>query len=192
MPTQDHKGSTNGVTTQAEVLGFTITGGATPKTLTVTASGSIDEAVALSSKAPKAAPAFTGQMIVTTAGADTGNRNPTNDGIFGLGGGVNTNIPMTDNQSFTITLGPSAVILCLTNEADGSGAVIAVNMASATITALHDPTSSWVLTDSDAAKMAVFKGANSRVITIKNYTNATAYITANILGVVSSTTAVSP
>lgn len=46
----------------AETTGFTITGGTTPETLTVTANTSLDEAAAMSSKAPKASPIFTTQI----------------------------------------------------------------------------------------------------------------------------------
>lgn len=50
----------NALTLAAAAVGFTITGGTTSKTLTVTADTALDEAVAMSDKAPKASPTFTG------------------------------------------------------------------------------------------------------------------------------------
>lgn len=46
----------NALTLTAQTIGFTLTGGTTPKTLTV------DETVAMSDKAPKASPTFTGPI----------------------------------------------------------------------------------------------------------------------------------
>jgi hypothetical protein len=53
MATQDFKGTLNGLTHTAATTGFTIAGGTASKTLTVSATTSLDEAVAMSSKAPK-------------------------------------------------------------------------------------------------------------------------------------------
>jgi len=57
--TQDFKGTINGNTITAGTGTLTMSAG---KTLTVSESGTIDEAVALSSKAPKASPIFTGDV----------------------------------------------------------------------------------------------------------------------------------
>jgi len=56
----------NALTFAAATTGWTGAGGTTPKTLTLTADTSLDEAVAMSSKAPKESPVFTGN--VTLAG----------------------------------------------------------------------------------------------------------------------------
>ena len=56
----------NALTFAAATTGWTGAGGTTSKTLTLTADTSLDEAVAMSSKAPKASPTFTGN--VTLAG----------------------------------------------------------------------------------------------------------------------------
>ena len=52
----------NALTFAAATTGWTGAGGTTSKTLTVTADTSLDEAVAMSSKAPKASPTFTGTV----------------------------------------------------------------------------------------------------------------------------------
>lgn len=54
-----------GLTFTAAAVGFTIAGGTTSKTLTVSADATLDEAVAMSSKAPKASPIFTGDVTLS-------------------------------------------------------------------------------------------------------------------------------
>jgi len=56
MAMQDFKGTITGVVATPATTGFTIAGGTTSKTLTV------DETVAMSAKAPKASPVFTGPV----------------------------------------------------------------------------------------------------------------------------------
>lgn len=55
----------NALTLAAAAVGFTIAGGTTSKALTVTADTALDEAVAMSSKSPKASPVFTGDVTLS-------------------------------------------------------------------------------------------------------------------------------
>lgn len=74
--TQDFKGTINGNTVTAGTGTLTMSAG---KTLTVSETANIDEAVNLSSKAPKASPTFTGTVtapILRTAAGDTSSLAP--------------------------------------------------------------------------------------------------------------------
>ena len=118
-------------------------------------------------------------------------RNPTNAGVVSVGGGkVSVDfVSITDNQSFTITMGASDALVIIRNQ-EGVSAVFHCSYASATITEISDPSSLWVTTDTDPNPgWAIFKSANSSVFTIKNYSNATKQLYFNILGLVTSATA---
>jgi len=73
----------NGLTHTAATTGFTLAGGTTSKTLTVSADTTLDEAVSMSSKAPKASPVFTGDVTAPTQGETSpGSIRGTNKEIF--------------------------------------------------------------------------------------------------------------
>ncbi|MBU2249684.1 MAG: hypothetical protein KKD77_23250 [Gammaproteobacteria bacterium] len=154
------------------------------KTVTVTQDTSLDEAIAMSAKAPKASPLFTGHVYGTSDDGDFCGRAPLNYGIHHAGGDVR--VTVADNESFTFNT--SGSIFCVQNSS-GKGAVFFAETLSATIVKLADPSSAYEVTDTDTGGIAVFKGAASATITVKNYTNAIAYIYVNVLGIVWSATA---
>lgn len=182
--TQDFKGTINGNTITAGTGTITMSAG---KTLTVTESGSFDEAVNLSSKAPKASPTFTGDILGTTAASKMAVQNPTNTGIYHLGG--NSGVFVLDNQTITADgLGLFTVV----DGTNGPSAVFHATYNSATITKISDPNSAFEVTDTDTSKICVFKGATSNTVSIKNYRNETIVLIVNSLGVVNSATAPAP
>lgn len=157
------------------------------KTLTVQQDTTLDEAVSMSSKAPKAGPVFTGDVKGTSAAAKFTNINPTNAAVQHVGGNSYSN--MLDNQSFTITIDLVAIIIA-TDTASGKAGAFFACYASDTIVELGDPSAYWAVTDSDLNPgFAIFKSANSPVITIKNYSNATHDVQVNVFGFVVSATA---
>jgi hypothetical protein len=163
--------------------GLAITAG---KTITATESTSLDEAVSMSSKAPKASPVFTGDVKGTTAGAIFCNQDPTNAGVHYVGSAASVGI--LDNQTITFTFNGSALFMVYENGIGGYGAVFFAESSSATIIKIADPRSKYEVTDTDTGKIAVFKGAASGVVSIKNYMNATTGLVINILGQVTSAT----
>lgn len=158
------------------------------KTLTVTQDTTLDEAVAMSSKAPKGNPVFTGDVLNNDAGASMGVKNPTNVAITHVGalGGV---VGVPDNAIITITTSDTGAAFIIFNSSNGAGAMFHVSWNSATITKISDPGSGFEITDTDTGKICVFKGASSHVISIKNYTNAQAVLYITALGVIASATA---
>jgi hypothetical protein len=112
--------------------------------------------------------------------------NPTNTGVQYVGG--NQTITLQDNQSITVTLAANcgAAVAAIADES-GYGATFFVSYAAA-IASLSDPSSRFVFTDSDEAKIAIFKSTNSYVFTIKNYANAAKSFTLNVLGMIASST----
>lgn len=158
------------------------------KTITCTQDTSLDEAVAMSSKAPVASPSFTG----TVTALSTGNTafaavNQTNTGVHYVGSDIGKS--MTDNQTITITQGSHACLILLHEDASGKGAAFLSTFASAAIVELADPSTYFAPTDSDLNPgWAIYKAANSSVVTIKNYSNATNTIVVNVIGVVAAAT----
>ena len=162
--------------------GLAITAG---KTITATENTSLDEAVAMSSKAPKASPSFTGNVLGVTASAHMGVQNPTNTGVIHVGG--IDGVSLTDNQTFTITLASQGAVVILNDLGVGKAGVFFITYSSATIVELADPSVFFEVTDSDLNPgWAIYKSANSMVVTIKNYTNATRSINVIVLGVIES------
>lgn len=158
------------------------------KTLTVTQDTSLDEAVAMSSKAPKASPEFTGDVKGTTAGALFANVNPTNSGVQHVGG--SGNIAVADNQSFNITVGAYGALIMVSDNQTGNSALFFVTYSSATITKLSDIGGVWQITDLDTGSgYAIFKNAASLDVTIKNYQNAVAAMRVCVFGMVGAATA---
>ena len=154
------------------------------KTITVTQDTSLDEAVAMSSKAPKASPAFTGDVTGTTANNNFAAQNPTNTGLFYTGGAGS--ITLLDNQSVTFTIF-SGDFTILDN--DTGDFAMFLSPYTGAIVIISDPGSKFVATDTDSGKWAVFKSAPGDIVTIKNYCNVTRHICVNVRGVVQSSTA---
>jgi hypothetical protein len=147
----------------------------------------LDEAVALSTKAPKADPLFTGDVRGTTPNKAFTSVNPTNAGVLYNGG--NGTVVIGDNQSITITCGYSSALVAI-GENSGLAALFWVEYTSATIVKLADVSTRWQVTDVDGNPgWAMFKGPNSGTFTIKNYMNAGKSLNINILGCVASATA---
>jgi hypothetical protein len=88
---------------------------------------------------------------------------------------------MADNKAFDIQLSGYAGLVSI-DVSNGKAALFFVTYNSATIVAVADPDSSWVITNIDSAKMAIYKSATSSVFTIKNYTNGAVDVRVNILG----------
>uniref|UniRef100_A0A6M3JD47 Uncharacterized protein n=1 Tax=viral metagenome TaxID=1070528 RepID=A0A6M3JD47_9ZZZZ len=181
------------LTLVAAATGFTITGGTTPKTLTVENTSLVDQDLT-----SDAGPTFdhlhiagAGGVLAAAAGAAFCNQNPTNTGIASVGNAAQTTL--TDNQriTFTMTAGVPA-LFTVTRVSNGYGAVFAAEYGSATITKIHDPSAQYEITDTDTAKIAVFKSAASNVINIKNYANTTIGLRINVFGPVASATAPAP
>jgi len=160
------------------------------KTITCTQDTSLDEAVAMSSKAPKANPVFTGNVKGATGDQCFAAVNETNVGVFSIGGGVNQgDQSLLDNQSMTITLSGFGALIKVDNMNTGGAALFFVDY-SATIVVLSDSGSEWVTTDVDSSKLAIFKSASTVTVTIKNYANATRKLVINVIGnAVASSTA---
>ena len=164
------------------------------KTITVTQDTSLDEAVSISSKAPKANPVFTGDVKGPAGSNVFAKVDATNAGIFTVGGNLSSDgFTLTDNQSITITFssanyGLLISIFCLHT---GNAALFFVGYHTATITTLSDVASEWVTTDVDSGKLAIFQAVDG-VLTIKNYANANRKLVMNILGTIESTTAPAP
>lgn len=155
------------------------------KTITATQDTSLDEAVAMSSKAPKAYPTFTGDVKGSTADGVFASINPTNTGVGYVGHDQSKSI--ADNQSFTVTFG-NYNLMTITDQSDGKAAIFFMEYVSATIVKLADPSSFFEVTNTDTNKICVYKGANSGTCTIKNYSNATININVNCLGQIQSAT----
>ena len=156
----------------------------------VTGSGgtlTVDETAALSSKAPKANPSFTGNVHGIEANYGFSSMNPTNTAVNHVGHAQT--VSMADNQTFTVIMATHGYIVTLYENASGKGGAFFLTYASATIIELGDPDGYFAITDSDAGGWAIYKGANSQTFTIKNYTNSTNAICVNILGQVISATA---
>lgn len=158
--------------------GFSIVGGTTPKTLTV------DETAALSSKAPKANPVFTGD--VKGSGAVFAAINPTVIGAHYVGG--SQMVSLLDNQLFTFNLLQCAVFTVY-DYTNNKGAVFFNDYTSGVVIKLADPNSAFEITNIDTGKIAIFTSSNNYTTTVKNYTNATIAITVNALGRISSAVA---
>jgi hypothetical protein len=130
----------------------------------------------------------------TIADAGSGNTwsgvmNPTNPGVAFVGKAPST-VYMWDNQSFTMSMGAQgALLFSVYNASTGVAAIFAASRDSSTITKLHDPGNHFEITDVDTGKMAIFKGAGSAVITIKNYTNATIGVGVSVYGNITAVTA---
>lgn len=197
-----------GVATATSINGITPTGGTNTFNLTkgtasldvaagvvvnvdaelhVTAATHLDEAVAMSSKAPKASPIFTGNVKGSTAGANFSATDPTNAAIAYVGSAGTVELP--DNQSMTFTLSGYAATISI-DDNSGKGALFFATYASATIAELADPSGWWSVTNVDANPgMAIFKEATSFIITINNYSNSLRTIKVNCVGVIASATA---
>ena len=129
-----------------------------------------------------------GNIVTTAAAARLEVQNPTNSGVHSMGGAA-ASPSILDNQTFTVTMDNAAAVVCI-QDSDGKAAVFVCTYASATVTALADPSSMWNLTDVDTpGKWAIFKAAASHIFTIKNYTDATKTLRLNIVGLVTSATA---
>ncbi len=133
---------------------------------------------------------FGGDVLQKTAAKAFASQDPTNTSVYHVGG--QTTMTMTDNQTITITL--SAInhcgIVIVGDNNDGKAAAFFCAYGSATITEISDVTNTWSVTDTDANPgMAIFKGANSDVVTIKNYMNTNRVITVNVCGPLLSATA---
>ena len=130
-----------------------------------------------------------GNAVIGVANKQMKVQNPTNAGVQHVGGlGVLTGI--LDNQSFTITIGICNAAIVIVGDDQGRGAAFFVSYLSATIVELADPSGIWATTDVDGNPgWAIYKGASTNVVTIKNYNNATRQLYINILGVVASATA---
>jgi hypothetical protein len=117
-----------------------------------------------------------------------GGRDVTNPGVFSVGGNWDDYVQLADNQSFTFTMSPPCLFVVALVD-NGNGAAFLATFASATIVKLADPSNIFEVTDTDTGKIAVFKGANSAVVTVKNYANAAYYFSVNSLGVIALATA---
>jgi hypothetical protein len=134
-----------------------------------------------------ATPVFTGDVFGKTAGQQMAIQNPTaGAGIYHIGGSLE--ISVLDNQTVTINVG-SGVVFVVCNTSTGVGGLFFAGYLSATITKISDPNSGFEITDTDTGKIAVFKGAGSLTVSIKNYTNATITLLVNGLGVIGAATA---
>jgi len=126
-----------------------------------------------------------GNVIATTAGAEFAVQNPTNTAVFHVGG--STTVNLADNETITFEVGGN--IFTVVNGTTGAGAVFFADYASATIVKLADPSAEFEITDTDTAKIAVFKGAADGTVSIKNYQNAVRALRVNSLGKVNAATA---
>lgn len=160
------------------------------KTITVTQDTSLDEAGAMSSKAPKADPVFTGHVTGTTAAKKFAAVNPTNMDVMYVGGAAG-NVVMANNTFIDITIGTISELLSIGNELGaGNGALFFACYSSATIVKLADPAGIFVVVSGyDAGKIAVWKSAGSAHIYVYNYTGANIALSINILGQVNAATA---
>lgn len=99
-------------------------------------------------------------------------------------GGVGT-VTRGASEVTTLTLGKYGGLIMVDSSATGGSAIFHATYESATITKLSDPSSLWAVTDTGAG-LAIYKGANSFNVNIKNRTAAPTDITVNVLGTIST------
>jgi len=182
-------GTVNGLTPTALAVGFTVAGGTTSKTLTVSDNSTIDQDLQTT-----AGPTFdhlhiegAGGVQAEAEGAVLAAVNPTNQGISSVGAtGGST---LADNETITFTMQGGAIVFTVYCSSSGVGGVFAAERSSATITKLHDPGSFFEVTNTDTTKIAVFKSAGAGIVNIKNYMNTSRAIQVMVLGRIASATA---
>ncbi len=130
---------------------------------------------------------ITATTIKLAASGTIAAQNATNAGVQNVGG--QSFVSVNDNESFNIVFG-TTLGLILVQDGDGAGAVFFVEFLTGTIVKLADPSNRWDVTDIDGNPgWAIFKGATTTTVTIKNYMNATKALRVNIFGPVVSATA---
>lgn len=128
---------------------------------------------------------FAGDVVASTAGAAFSAVNPTNTAVTSVGA-LNRSASVADNGTFTFDI--TAALFAIYNY-EGYDALFYAGYNSATIVKLSDADGKFEITNTDTGKTAVYKSAESRTITVKNYTNAAKTYSVNVFGKVHSATA---
>lgn len=128
----------------------------------------------------------TSGLLVKDTNADFAAQNQTNTAVYNVGGVDGQSV--ADNGSFTFTI-QQGCMFTVQNNSQGSTGVFAASYGG-TVAEIADPTSLFTPTDTDSGtNIAVFKSANSYVITVKNYSGTARTLAVNVLGGVTSATA---
>ena len=125
-------------------------------------------------------------VLLKTANDSFAAQNPTNTGVYNVGG--DAGVPLPDESTFTFTMNKGGLFV-LTNSNQEQIGVFAADYTNAVVE-IADPSGKFTPTDTDNGdNIAVYKSASSQVVTVKNYTGLTRSIFVNFLGVVTSATA---
>jgi uncharacterized protein YcfJ len=129
-----------------------------------------------------------GTVLGRSVGKGFAGQNATNAGVCFAGNNAQVNV--ADNETFNIVMSNQHGILLLVGDdaANACGAFFCSEQSS-TVVKLADPGNAYDVTDVDNSKVAIFKGAGSQTVTIKNYRNSTISLGVNVLGPVSAATA---